>query len=142
MSYEGFNIDLALDEVTGFIFGGNSSNCLTWMDKMGSSKKAENAGVPGSSRDGAPIEMTALLKYCLDLVRRLYEKGVYPYKSVKTKNGADLHFKEWSHRIQTQFEHHYWVPVEPEQFKDYAVNQYAVRRRGIYKDTLRSQKEA
>jgi len=60
MSEEGFNIDLWPDWTNGFIYGGNKYNCLTWMDKMGSSTKALNAGLPGSSRDGAPIEMTAL----------------------------------------------------------------------------------
>lgn len=34
------------------------------MDKMGSSEV--NRGIPATSRDGAPIELTALLKVCLD----------------------------------------------------------------------------
>lgn len=43
---------------------------LTWMDKMGSSEKAGNKGFPATSRDGAPIEMTALLKCALDFVHK------------------------------------------------------------------------
>lgn len=45
-------------------------NCLTWMDKMGSSMKAGNKGVPGTCRDGAPIEMTAILKACVDFANK------------------------------------------------------------------------
>lgn len=86
MDSDGFNITLKLDESTGFIVGGNYRNCihfnfnvgLTWMDKMGSSEKARNKGFPASSRDGAPIEMTALLKLALDFLHR--ENGLKHYK--------------------------------------------------------------
>jgi len=37
MESDGFNIELGLDHTTGFIIGGHYRNCLTWMDKMGSS---------------------------------------------------------------------------------------------------------
>lgn len=68
MDVEGFTIELCMDEETGFVFGGNGKNCLTWMDKMGSSSKAGTKGVPATSRDGAPIEMTALLYAGLEFV--------------------------------------------------------------------------
>ncbi len=38
------------------------------MDKLGSSAKAGNKGFPATSRDGAPIELTALLKHALEFV--------------------------------------------------------------------------
>ena len=41
------------------------------MDKMGSSSKAGNRGIPATSREGAPIELTALIKHCLDFVIEL-----------------------------------------------------------------------
>lgn len=75
MDTEGFQIDLCLDVKTGFIVGGNQRNCLTWMDKMGSSHKAGNQGVPATPRNGAPIEMTALLKRCLNFVIEENKKG-------------------------------------------------------------------
>lgn len=79
MEVEGFQIELSLDEETGFIFGGNGKNCLTWMDNMGSSIKAGNKGVPATSRDGAPIEMTALLYAGLEFVIKANESKVCLY---------------------------------------------------------------
>jgi len=85
MNIEGLTIELYVEEKTGFISGGNIKNALTWMDKIGSSVKAGNKGVPATPRDGAPIEITALLKRCLEFVIKQNGVQMYPYTEVKTK---------------------------------------------------------
>lgn len=65
MDSEGFDINLDVDFETGFVVGGNASNCLTWMDKMGSSCQAGTKGIPSTPRAGAPVELTGLLYHCL-----------------------------------------------------------------------------
>lgn len=65
MTSDGFVISMEIDPETGFIIGGNQYNCLTWMDKMGSSVSASNKGMPATPRAGAPIELVGLLYFCL-----------------------------------------------------------------------------
>jgi len=100
-----------MDSNTGFVVGGNQYNCLTWMDKMGSSQKAGNKGIPATPRYGAPIELTALLKLCLNFVVSLGERNLYPFSGVTLKTGKELSFKEWGDMIQRSFELEYWLPA-------------------------------
>ncbi|CAD8122387.1 unnamed protein product [Paramecium sonneborni] len=137
MQSEGFNIQLGLDEQTGFIVGGNWLNCLTWMDKMGSSDV--NRGIPATSRDGAPIELTALLKVCLDFVS--HSQPHYPYDGVICTNGKKLLFKEWSHFLIANFEKQYYIPKQHDpNYQDYQIVEKHVRHRQIYKDIVKSSK--
>lgn len=83
MKEEGFNIDVNVDWETGLIHGGNEHNCGTWMDKMGESVKAGTKGVPGTPRDGAPIEIIGLLKSTLRWLSELSRKEKFPFKGVE-----------------------------------------------------------
>ena len=88
MSDKGFDISIVVDWENGLIFGGNQWNCGTWMDKMGESVKAGTKGVPGTPRDGAPIEITGLLASTLRWLDRLSLKGLFPFKGVRVKSEA------------------------------------------------------
>lgn len=62
---------------------------------MGTSVHSGNRGRPSTSRDGAPIELTCLLKRCLDLIITLNKKKLYPNDSVYVAN-SKLTFVEWA----------------------------------------------
>ncbi|KAF2206072.1 glycogen debranching enzyme [Delitschia confertaspora ATCC 74209] len=142
MKSEGFNIKIWTDWETGLIFGGNQSNCGTWMDKMGESEKAGNKGVPGTPRDGAAVEITGLLYSCLRWVDQLRQAGLYKYEGITLDDGnQSVTFKQWADRIQANFERCYYVPRTAAEDGDYDVNSKIVNRRGIYKDLYRSGKE-
>ncbi|KAL9030239.1 MAG: hypothetical protein Q9196_001617 [Gyalolechia fulgens] len=141
MKDEGFNIDIHVDWDTGIIFGGNQSNCGTWMDKMGESERAGSKGVPGTPRDGAPIEITGLLASTLLWLSELHELGLYRYEGVKTESGGFFSFRDWASRLQDCFERCYYIPKDPSDDGSYDVNASIVNRRGIYKDLYKSGKE-
>ena len=90
--------------------GGNAKNALTWMDNIGSSKSANNYGIPTTIRDGAPIECTALLKNALNFVIKFNKMGIYTYNKVKLKNETVLTFKNWQKLLKQSFEKYYWIP--------------------------------
>jgi glycogen debranching enzyme len=92
MKNEGFYINIWVDWETGLIHGGNEFNCGTWMDKMGESVKAGTKGLPGTPRDGAPVEITGLLKSTLRWLTDLSSRGEFPYKGVES-NCESSHFK-------------------------------------------------
>lgn len=102
------------------------------MDKMGSSQKAGNKGVPATSRNGAPIELTALLKHCLDFVNEAHKKKEYPYKEVEVKE-QPYTFTQWSKDIQNNFEKYYWVPENSSHRLAYIT--------GMYKDVIQCKNE-
>ncbi|PVU99032.1 hypothetical protein BB559_001088 [Furculomyces boomerangus] len=157
----GFDISINVDWNTGLIFGGNKWNCGTWMDKMGSSSKAGNKGVPSTPRDGADIEIIGLLKSCLRWVSSLNdnEPGLFQYEGIfidisQLPNSKDCYkintesgekclvtFEHWDKLVQSSFETHFWIPSDPSEDSNYAVNSKLVNRRGIYKDTYKSSTE-
>ncbi|BFZ63502.1 bifunctional 4-alpha-glucanotransferase/amylo-alpha-1,6-glucosidase [Saitoella coloradoensis] len=144
MKSEGFNIDVEVDWETGLIFGGNPSNCGTWMDKMGESTKSGTKGTPATPRDGAAIEISGMLKSALRWINDLRKKGLFKWDGVDaTIDGKDtkVSFEEWEGKVQKSFERCYYVPENPEDDKNYDVNPEVVNRRGIYKDLYRSSRE-
>ena len=82
MKNDGFNINLEADPDSGFIIGGNPYNCLTWMDKMGSSARAATKGVPSTPRAGSPVELVALLYLVLTRFQELSNKGYYSFNGI------------------------------------------------------------
>ncbi|KIR80314.1 glycogen debranching enzyme [Cryptococcus gattii EJB2] len=144
MRDEGFNQKIWVDWDTGIIFGGNRYNCGTWMDKMGSSEKAGNKGLPATPRDGAPIEITGLLKSALTWLDKLSKGGKFPFKGVNASVKGQkrlVTYKEWSDLIQASFEKHYYVPSDPAEDDKYVINKGLVNRRGIYKDVFGTPKD-
>jgi glycogen debranching enzyme len=93
MREEGFDIDIRVDWKTGLILGGSAWNCGTWMDKMGESGKAGTKGAPGTPRDGAPIEITGLLKSTLRWLDELSSQGRFPFEGVQAEGGSE-HFDD------------------------------------------------
>lgn len=141
MKSEGFNIKIWTDWETGIIFGGNQWNCGTWMDKMGESEKAGSKGVPGTPRDGAPVEITGMLYSTLRWVAQLYDQGKYKYEGVELEDGKTISFAAWADKIKDNFERCYHIPRTAEEDQYYNVNAKVINRRGIYKDLYRSGKE-
>ncbi|XP_025834354.1 glycogen debranching enzyme [Agrilus planipennis] len=136
MSDRGFNNQIGVHPETGFVFGGNESNCGTWMDKMGSSDKAGNRGKPATPRDGSAVELVGLSKSVVTWLDKLYHAKKYPYDGVERihKNGnvTKWTFRQWADKIQTNFEKYFWVnmsPVAGENRPD------LINKRGIYKDS-------
>eukprot|EP01128_Nolandella_sp_AFSM9_P004748 TRINITY_DN2190_c0_g1_i1.p1 TRINITY_DN2190_c0_g1~~TRINITY_DN2190_c0_g1_i1.p1 ORF type:complete len:1571 (-),score=177.42 TRINITY_DN2190_c0_g1_i1:40-4221(-) len=136
MSDDGFQVEVALDPLTGLLLGvvGNQNNCGTWMDKMGESHSAGNFGVPATPRDGAPIEITGLLKSTLRWLCELGENATdhFPYSGV-AHNSVELAYTSWNATLLSSFEEHYFVPCQPSQGESPHIF-----RRGIYKDTVGS----
>ncbi|KAI9812998.1 MAG: hypothetical protein M1832_006435 [Thelocarpon impressellum] len=141
MRDEGFQIDVYVDWQTGLVFGGNQFNCGTWMDKMGENERSGSKGIPGTPRDGAPVEITGLLYSALVWVCELNILDKHEYDGVKTADGEKITFRDWADRIEKSFEECYYVPAALEDDVLYDINSELVNRRGIYKDLYRSGKE-
>ncbi|KAI6010692.1 glycoside hydrolase family 13 protein [Pisolithus orientalis] len=141
MKDNGFNIGIYVDWETGLVFGGNADNCGTWMDKMGESVRAGTKGVPGTPRDGAPIEITGLVKSTVRWLDELSRKGRFPYRGVFSSVDGEERFVtygQWNDLLQKSFEKHYYVPLDPSEDAKYIINTNVVNRRGIYKDVYGS----
>ncbi|KAI0320874.1 glycoside hydrolase family 13 protein [Amylostereum chailletii] len=139
MRDEGFNIEIKVDWKTGLIFGGNSFNCGTWMDKMGESEKAGTKGLPGTPRDGAPIEITGLVKSTLRWLHELSSKGKFPFEGVDaTSSFEKSYYVPLGKSLPCYIESPSDLNIDPSEDKAYSLDSSLVNRRGIYKDVFGS----
>lgn len=141
MKEPGFHIDVKVDWSNGMIFGGNPHNCGTWMDKMGSSDKAGNRGIPGTPRDGASVEITGLVYGALTWLDNIRQQGQYSYDGVSLDDRSLVAWSDWAGRIKANFERCYYIPRNKNDDSNFDINSAIVNRRGIYKDLYRSSKE-
>ncbi|CAA9999855.1 unnamed protein product [Nesidiocoris tenuis] len=132
MTSAGFDNQIGVHPVTGFVFGGNEWNCGTWMDKMGSSIEAGTKGRPATPRDGSAVEIVGLSMAVISWLDDVHLKGLYPVGGVTrvNKNGTTTTWtwSDWAAKIKTNFEKEFWVGPD-------AQGEF-VNRRGIYKDTV------
>jgi glycogen debranching enzyme len=137
MAPSGFRVRAWVDPATGFVHGGSPSNCGTWMDKMGS-VAGVNEGEPATPRDGAAVEITALLFATLSWMGSL-PAGALPAAGVPLAPGAPpTAWGEWAARVGASFERAYYVPSAPGEDGGFDVAAAWVHRRGMYKDTVGS----
>lgn len=68
-----------------------------------------NRGIPATPRDGAPIELTAMLFSVISFLSELSNKEKFLYSGVNTKNGQ-LSYKNWGDLIYNNFERCYFIP--------------------------------
>ncbi|CAH8641298.1 unnamed protein product [Schistosoma bovis] len=136
MKPEGFKVQANIDLNTGFPRGGNAFNCGTWMDKMGSSSKAGNQGIPATPRDGSAVELVGLAYAVVSWLAESHNQGpnysgYYPHAGVQLTSGKELSWKEWSNLLKNSFESHFWIP---ESTKDPNL----LYNKGIYRDSFGS----
>lgn len=139
MKTDGFSIDIITDWSNGFILGGNTCNCGTWMDKMGSSEKAGNKGIPATPRDGADIEIIGLLESTLRWLNECSKQGTFTHSGVVVEaTKQTVTWADWSSLICNNFESWFYIPVNEKQDDEYFLDPQFIRLRGIYKDTIGS----
>ncbi|CAF2829206.1 unnamed protein product [Rotaria sp. Silwood2] len=134
ISDEGLNNKIGIDTKTGFVYGGSRWNFGTWMDKMGSSDKANYKGHSATPRDGTAVKLVGLSRTFIAWIIQMNQEGHYPYDSVETSTGIvgkiKLLFTEWLNKIDENFEKEFWI--------DETNSAGYVNRRQIYKDTINS----
>ncbi|CAI4224223.1 unnamed protein product [Auanema sp. JU1783] len=126
---EGFNVKVWVDKSTGFVHGGNQYNCGTWMDKMGSSVKAGNKGLPATPRDGAAVELQGLAASVLSHFHKWATDGTIQFKTV-THDDLSWTWDEWLQKIHQSFQQNFYISQS-------CTDKY-VNRRDIIKDTVGS----
>lgn len=132
MKDEGFNNEIGVDWNTGFVFGGNKFNCGTWMDKMGSSWRAGNKGIPATPRDGSAVELVALSRSILDWLAKLSNTSAYQFDGVQVASlNKKVTWSEWGEKIDANFEKKFWIGEDSNESG-------LVNKRNIYKDTFNS----
>ena len=103
------------------------------MDKLGSSSKANNRGLPATPRDGSAVELIGLSRCVLDWLITANGQQKYPYDGVvlNDENKMKLTWSEWAARIDNNFEKYFWID-------EASTESEHINKRNIYKDTLNS----
>ena len=79
------------------------------MDKVGTSAKGKNKGIPATPRPGADIEIISLVYSSLDFVVNMGNYNYFQYKSVKLENNMNYPYTQWKLLIKDSFEDEFFV---------------------------------